>query len=107
MKLLKIENDTGNFITKDGSYDTIDNITKEDLLRIVEGVLNNSGDLDPYDEEKIKNQAHQIVYKSIYNNLKALKDRRQEFVDESERLYLEDYKKYVENSSQQEATADG
>jgi hypothetical protein len=51
--------------------------------------------LEPYDEEKLKNQAHQVVYKSIYSNLKALEDRRQEFIDESERLYLEDYKKYI------------
>jgi hypothetical protein len=58
-------------------------------------VLDSSGELEPYDEEKLKNQAHQVVYKSIYSNLKALEDRRQEFIDESERLYLEDYKKYI------------
>lgn len=106
MKLLKIEDDLGKFLTKDGSYKTIDDITKEDLLRIMERVLDSSGELDPYDEEKIKNQAHQVVYKSIYSNLKALEDRRQEFIDESERLYLEDYKKYIENASQQNAPPD-
>jgi hypothetical protein len=100
MKLLKIEGHLGHFLGKDGSYHSIDEITKDDLFRIMEMVLDSSGELDPYDEEKIKNQAHQVVYKSIYSNLNALKARRQEFIDESERLYLEDYKKYIEDASQ-------
>jgi hypothetical protein len=95
MKLLRIDGDIGQFLTKDGSYHTIDEITKEALLWIMDKVLDSSGELEPYDEEKLKNQAHQVVYKSIYSNLKALEDRRQEFIDESERLYLEDYKKYI------------
>lgn len=101
MKLLKIEEPLGQFLTKDGTYNTIDKITKDDLFRIVEGILESSGELDLYDEEKIKNQAHQVIYKSVYSNLKALEDRKQEFIDESERLYLEDYKKYIEDASQQ------
>jgi hypothetical protein len=105
MKLLRIENHLAQFLAKDGTYSTIDKITKEDLLRIMKGVLDSAGELDPYDEEKIKNQAHQVVYKSIYSNLKALEDRKQEFIDESERLYLDDYKKYIDDSSQQSATS--
>jgi hypothetical protein len=107
MKLLKIEEPVGQFLTKYGTYYTIDKITKEDLLRITESVLENSGELELYDEEKIKNQAHQVVYKSIYSNLKALENRRQEFIDESERLYLDDYKKYVEDLSQQSLAGEG
>ena len=98
MKLLRIEGHLGQYLTKDGSYHTVDEITKDALLWIMERVLDNSGELEPYDDKKIKNQAHQVVYKSIYSNLKVLEDRRQEFIDQSERLYLEDYKKYMENS---------
>lgn len=101
MKLLKIEEPIGQFLTKDGTYDEIDKITKDDLIRITENVLESSGELEPYDEARIKNQAHQVVYKSIYSNLKALENRRQEFIDESDRLYIDDYKKYVEDLSQQ------
>ena len=101
MKLLKIENNFGHFLTEDGEYQTIDEITKEALLWIMGKVLDKTGELEPYDEEKIKNQAHQVGYKSIYSNLKALEDRRQEFIDESERLYLDDYKKYTEDAQQQ------
>ncbi|MBU4237538.1 MAG: hypothetical protein KKI01_14620 [Proteobacteria bacterium] len=103
MKLLKIDENLGLFLKKEGGYSTVDNITKDDLLRIMENVLEGSGELDPYSEEEIKNQAHQVVYKSIYSNLKALEERRQEFMDESERLYLEDYKKYVEETAQPNA----
>lgn len=103
MKLLIIDNNLGLFLNKDGKYSTIDTITKDDLLRIMENVFDGSGELDPYSEEEIKNQAHQVVYKSIYSNLKALEERRQEFIDESERIYLEDYKKYVDDVARQTA----
>jgi hypothetical protein len=104
MKLLKIENHLGMYLNKEGGYSTIDKITKEDLLRLVEGILEGTGELEPYEEDEIKNQAHQVVYKSIYNNLKALDERKQEFKDESERLYIDDYKKYVEDVAQQTHT---
>jgi len=103
MKLLKADSNKGFFLALDGNYRVIDQITKEDLLRLVRCVLSNDVEFDEYDEEVIKNQAHQVVYKSIYRNLQSLKERRQEFIDESERLYLEDYKRYAEEASQQGA----
>ena len=101
MKLLKADSNQGFFLADDGSYRVIDEITKEDLLRLMRNVLNNDVEFDEFDEDVIKNQAHQVVYRSIYRNLQSLKDRKQEFVDESERLYLEDYKRYSEDASQQ------
>ena len=86
MKLLKADSDQGFFLAKDGNYCVIDQITKEDLLRLVRSVLNDDVEFDEYDEEIIKNQAHQVVYKSIYRN-----------------LYLEDYKRYTEDASQSDA----
>lgn len=102
MKLLRIDGNSGQFLADDQTFHGIDKITKEALLWIMERVLDGSGELEEYDEERIKNQAHQVVYKSVYGNLKALEDRRKEFVDEAERLYLEDYKRYVEDASQQQ-----
>ena len=102
MKLLKIDNNHGFFLCEDGEYQLIDLITKEDLLRQVRLILTDDVEFDVYDENIIKNQAHQIIYKSIYSNLNSLKERKQEFLDESERLYLEDYTKYtkeITNSS--------
>jgi hypothetical protein len=103
MKLLKADSDQGFFLAEDGNYHVIDQITKEDLLRLVRSVLNDDIEFDEYDEEVIKNQAHQVVYKSIYRNLQLLKERRQEFIDESERMYLEDYKRYTKEASQRDA----
>lgn len=100
MKLLKVDSDQGFFLAEDGNHRVIDQITKEDLLRLVRTVLSDDAEFDEYDEEVIKNPAHQVVYKSIYRNLQSLKERRQEFIDESERLYLEDYKRYTEEASQ-------
>jgi len=93
--ILKIDKNQGWFQKADGEYEQIDKITKEDLLRIMENILENDTEIEEYDEEKIKNQAHQVVYKSIYNNLKSLKDRKKEFNDNTERLYQEQYNKYV------------
>ncbi len=106
MKLLKIDNHLGHYRAENGAYYEIDQITKEALLWIIEKVLDGTGEFDEYDEDELKNQAHQVVYKSIYSNLKALDDRRQEFIDEAERLFLEDYKRYVEDASQQAGAQD-
>ena len=94
MLLLKIGNSLGQFLDGGGVFQPIDRITKEDLLRLVDVTLREEAEFDEYDEEKIKNQAHQIVYKSIYEKLRELKERKQAFIDESERLYLADYEKY-------------
>ncbi len=102
MKLLRIDGNVGQFLAEDNTYHDIDKISKDALLWIVEKILDDLGELEEYDEERINNQAHQVVYKSIYGNLKALEGRRQEFVDEAERIYLEDYKKYVEDASKQD-----
>jgi len=93
--ILKIDKNQGWFLKAEGEYQEIDKIIKEDLLRIMENILENDTEMEEYDEEKIKNTAHQVVYKSIYNNLKSLKDRKEEFKDSTERLYQEEYNKYT------------
>jgi len=103
MKLLKIDNKHGqHYLSKSGDYVHIDKITKDHLLRLVNLTLANNAEFDEYDDEQIQNQAHQIVYKSIYEKLHGLRERRQEFIDESETLYLQDYEKYRDESSQQD-----
>ncbi len=103
MKLLKIENNHGHYLDDQNWFTPIDKITKEDLLRLVDLTLSEEVEFDEYDNEVIKNQAHQILYRSIYEKLRSLTDRKQEFTDESERLYLQEYEKYREEPSQQPA----
>jgi hypothetical protein len=99
MKLLKIESDRGYYLDAQGEFASIDKITKEDLLRLVDLTLTNEAEFDQYSNETIKNPAHQILYKSICEKLDGLKARKQEFIDESARLYLEEYERYREKSS--------
>ena len=95
MKLLKISENLGQFLTANGDYSSIEKINKDDLLRLVDCTLGEGEvELDPYDDQTIKNQAHQVIYKSIFQKLSDLGKRKQEFVDESARLFLEEYEKY-------------
>lgn len=98
MKLLKAESGCASFLNEQGEYEKIESISKDDILRFLDLILKNDVTLDDYKDAEIKNQAHQIVYKSLYENLKSFIERKSSFIDESERLYLEDYKRYVDQT---------
>jgi len=105
MKLLKIKDNLGFYLDDQGNFATVDKITKEGLLRLVDLTLGEeSVEFDEYNADKLKNHAHQIIYKSILEKLQELKKRRQEFIDQSERLYLQEYEKYRADPSQQNDT---
>lgn len=94
MKVLKIENHQGYFLTDKDSYETVNKIDKNILLRLVNLALKDEFEIDEFDEGQLKNQAHQIIYKSISEKLNDLHQKRNQFRDESERLYLDAYEKY-------------
>jgi len=97
MKLLRISENVGQFLAGNGDYSPIDKIDKDDLLRLVGRTLDDDEiELDAYDDQAIKNQAHQVIYKSIFQKLTDLRKRRQEFIDESARLFLDEYERYRE-----------
>jgi hypothetical protein len=99
MKLLSISDNGAQYLDGKGEYRPIDKIGKEDLLRLVNLTLHEEVvEFDEYNDKALKNQAHQIIYKSIVQKLRALRNRRQEFIDESARLFLEDYEKYRDDS---------
>lgn len=96
MKLLKISDPIGQFLQEDGTHQSIDKLTKEDFLRLVNCTLyEEQVEFDDYDEGLIKNHAHRIIYKSVARKLVDLRGRRQEFIDQSARLFLPDYEKYT------------
>ena len=107
MKLLKIDSNAGHYLGDDGRFESIEKITKQDLLRLVSLSLTEEVEFDEFDQEAIQNQAHQIIYKSISEKLGGLRERRQEFIDESKRLFLKEYEKYRNRPSQQEDSPDG
>jgi len=103
MKRLKIDEGKGYFLGDDSEDQPVDKLTKEDLLRMVDLTLNEDEILfDDYDEDSLHNQAHRIIYKSVYAKLHSLRERRSEFVDESERLFLGEYEAYRVNPAVEE-----
>ncbi len=99
MKVLKIEENQGFYTTTGDTYNSIDKINKDDLLKLVELTLEGDVEIDEYNEDGVKNQAHQIIYKNICEKLLDLQKRRDAFKDESERLFLQEYEKYKNGSS--------
>lgn len=99
MKLLKIENKQGYYLVDGEEYAPVDQITKDDLLKLVDLVLNGDIEFDDYSDEEVKNQAHQVIYKSIFEKLKGLEERKDEIRDVSNRLYLQEYERYQGESS--------
>jgi len=95
MKLLKVSDDGAQFLDEKGAYQAVDGLKKEDLLRLATLALEGADiELDEYIEGAIKNQAHQIIYRNVYQKLSELRKRRDEFRDEAARKYLESYQKY-------------
>lgn len=95
MKLLRISDSTGHFLGHDKQFLPVDRLTKDDLLRLANLTLDeNEIEFDEYDEQVLKNQAHRVIYKSVLQKLQDLRARKKEFVDQSARLFYEDYEKY-------------
>jgi hypothetical protein len=94
MKVLKVEEGKGFFLNKENKYALIDEIGKDDLMFLVELTLRDEISMDEFNTETIKNQAHQIIYKSIYEKMKALNENKNSFRDESDRKYLDAIKRY-------------
>lgn len=96
MKILKIENHTGQFWDlSDESWVPIDQIDKETLMALVDLSLDCDVDIEKFDEKKLNNPAHQIIYKSISQKLVALSKQRDKFKDECDRTYLDAIRKYA------------
>ncbi|MFH1299589.1 MAG: hypothetical protein ABIK07_00915 [Planctomycetota bacterium] len=108
MKLLKAENNKGYFLTEDGKYETVDKMDKDGLYFLVNLALEGDDEyeLDPYDPDLLPNQGHQIIYKSLQEKLSELVERRDEFRDQSERLYLDEYERYKADTQQQDVEPD-
>jgi len=95
MKLLRLFDNKGEFLAPDNTWRAIDRITKDDLLRLANLTLEQEDvAFDEYDEQFVKNLAHRVIYKSVVQKLQDLRTRRKEFVDESARLFYQEYENY-------------
>jgi hypothetical protein len=108
MKILKIDDHKGYCLTESGEYIEVDKIDKNVLYHIVNLALEGDVDyeLDEFDQDLLPNQAHQIIYKNIHEKISQLLDRRDEFLDQSERAFLDAYERYSSEAPQQGAQPD-
>lgn len=94
MKYLKIQENKVVFTINNTDWFPIDQITKDHLLELLDFAINNDFEMDAFDASKIANQAHQIIYKNIYEKFVELTRNKTRFSDESEALYKEAIEKY-------------
>ncbi len=94
MKCLKINSGKGLFSLDGESWKALDEISKEDILIIVNKCLEDSFEMDDPLEVKVHNKAHDIIYKNLYTKFVELNSQRTRFKDESESLFKESMSKY-------------
>ncbi|MDH1700038.1 hypothetical protein N5I05_16190 [Acinetobacter johnsonii] len=94
MKCLKIENGKGFFSLDGKSWKPLDEISKEDILTIMNLCLEGSFEMDNPSDETVHNKAHDIIYKNLYAKFFELNNQQTRFKDESENLFKEALAKY-------------
>ena len=94
MKYLKIEDNKGYYQLEPNSWREIDNINKDDLISILNKIIEPDFEMDEFDENKIQNRAHQIIYRNLFSKFSELLENRNRFKDESEQLYKSAFEKY-------------
>ena len=71
MKILKYENNVS-FLNVDGVDKKILEITKDDILKVLEYIYNNDDvELEEFDKDRIVNEAEKIVYENLYSKLNS------------------------------------
>lgn len=94
MKYLKIEDSKAAYTIDGVNWKPIDKIDKDALLLLVDLALSGEFEMDAYDEAILNNQAHQIIYKNIFEKFTELLNNKDRFRDESESLYKDAIEKY-------------
>jgi hypothetical protein len=95
MTYLEIKDNKGYFKTKSKVQTPIDQISKEDLLELLDlAVEDDDFEMTEFDKEILLNQAHQIIYGDLYRKFEELRQQRTMFRDEALNLYKESFAKY-------------
>lgn len=98
MKLLKIEDNEGYYLREDEEYCKIDQITKEDILRLMRIIYRiDDIKLDKQDEsgtQKINLPSQAIVYDKLYEKLVDLYGKKEDIIEQVNSEFDKAYKKY-------------
>ncbi len=96
MKILRIVDGKGEFSTDGTEFKSVDDLTKEDIFLMIELIINNENvEFDEITEtQKVENTAHNIVYTSILNKFKDLKNRRTSIIEGVKSEFSDALEKY-------------
>lgn len=96
MNCLKIENGKGYFRNTQNQMQEVDGIRKEDILHLLDLATNSDVDfeMDEIEGDNIKNQAHKVIYESLFRKFKEFLENKARFIDESENLDKDAMQKY-------------
>jgi hypothetical protein len=96
MKILKIDDGKGYFL-KENSFCEIDQITKDDILHYVDLIIGGEElEYDEYDENKLHNEAHKIIYGNLLDKIIDLKNHKDQLTDSIDQMYKTEIEKYSE-----------
>lgn len=96
MKCLRIKDGKGEFSLDGTAYSTLDKVTKDDIMKLLELSLDTATDfeMDVYDAELFTNPAHRVIYSNLYEKFISLNANKSQFTSEVEALYSEAFDKY-------------
>lgn len=96
MKYLKIDEGNAFFLHNNSDYASINEITKEDLMYLINCAVDDRLDfeMDDFNEFEIHNPAHKIVYSNLYQKLMELASDKERFIEESKSMYFDAKVKY-------------
>jgi hypothetical protein len=93
MKHFKIENNKVYYYL-DSDWNEIDQISKEDLMILLDKSIATEFEMDEFDASSINHKAHQTIYRNIYQKFSEILDNKNKFIDQVEDLYKEAFDKY-------------
>lgn len=98
MKYLKIRNGKAYFLNSEEVETEIDKIKRDDILHLLDLASDETinFEIDTMEGDKIKNEAHKIIYQSISSKMQDFLERRTQFLEESNSLYKDALEKYTE-----------
>lgn len=88
MKYLEVRNNKG-YYWNDKEMIEIDQISKDDLLRLINHAEEDGFEIDAYNENQLQNKAHQIIYQSIYTKFSDFLADKEQFKRDVDAMYAE------------------
>lgn len=95
MKVLKIDNEECYYSLDGTNYESILDIGKDDIYKILNYVYEGKGEIDEYTEDlKIKNEVERLIYKDLFVQINNFKENIPALKQEINEEFKEAFEKY-------------